>query len=93
LFFYSAAVAGMGAVAGIDRRSMSDRREDAEELRRLKEELPLAIKRAAEAFREDPTRNSMNSANFRKVELANQKVNALKRRIADVEHQSIGRRF
>jgi hypothetical protein len=27
-----------------------------EELRRLKEDLPLAIKRAAEAFRADPTK-------------------------------------
>jgi hypothetical protein len=29
-----------------------------EELKRLREDLPLAQKRAAEAFREDPTRSS-----------------------------------
>jgi hypothetical protein len=61
------------------------RAEQNEELRRLKEELPLAIKRAAEAFREDPTRSSQNSAVFRKAQLADEKVNAIKRRIADIE--------
>jgi hypothetical protein len=38
-----------------------------EELKRLREELPLAQKRAAEAFREDPTRSSQNSVIFRRL--------------------------
>jgi hypothetical protein len=56
-----------------------------EELRLLKEELPMAVKRAAEAFREDPTRSSLNSAIFRKARMADEKVSALKRRIAEME--------
>jgi hypothetical protein len=44
-----------------------------EELRLLKEELPMAVKRAAEAFREDPTRSSLNSATFRKARMADDK--------------------
>jgi hypothetical protein len=56
-----------------------------EELHRLKQDLPLAMKRAAEAFREDPTRSSQNSAVFRRAQMADQKVNAIKRRIADIE--------
>jgi hypothetical protein len=54
-------------------------------LRQLKEDLSLAVKRAAEAFREDPTRSSQNSATFRKSQMADEKVQALKRRIADIE--------
>jgi hypothetical protein len=56
-----------------------------EELKRLKEDLSLAVKRAAEAFREDPTRSSQNSDVFRKAQMADEKVNALKRRIAEIE--------
>jgi hypothetical protein len=56
-----------------------------EELRRLKEELPMAVKRAAEAFREDPSRSSLNSATFRKARMADEKVNALRRRITQME--------
>jgi hypothetical protein len=56
-----------------------------DELIRLKEDLSLAMKRAAEAFREDPTRSSLNSAVFRRAQLADQKVNAIKRRIAEIE--------
>jgi hypothetical protein len=56
-----------------------------EELRRLKEELPMAVKRAAEAFREDPSRSSLNSAIFRKARMADEKVIALTRRIAELE--------
>ena len=44
-----------------------------------------AVKRAAEAFREDPTRSSLNSAIFRKARMADEKVSALKRRIAEME--------
>ena len=55
------------------------------ELRRLKEDLWLALKRAAEASRADPTRSSQNSAIFRKARLEDQKVQTLKRRIADIE--------
>jgi hypothetical protein len=47
-----------------------------EELKRLKEDLSLAVKRAAEAFREDPTRSSQNSDGFRKAQMADEKVNA-----------------
>jgi hypothetical protein len=56
----------------------------AEELRRLKEELPMAVKRADEAFREDPTRSSLNSAIFRKARMADDKVDAIRRRIERV---------
>jgi hypothetical protein len=56
-----------------------------EELRRFKEELILAIKRADEAFRDDPTRSSLNSATFRKARMADVKVTALRRRIAEME--------
>jgi hypothetical protein len=77
----------MGAVGGIDLKVSHVLSELAEELRRLKEELPLAIKRAAEAFREDPTRSSQNSATFRKAQMADKKVNAIKHRIASIEAQ------
>jgi len=56
-----------------------------EELIRLSEDLSLALKRAAEAFREDPTRSSLNSAIFRRAQMADEKVNAIKRRIAEIE--------
>jgi chemotaxis response regulator CheB len=56
-----------------------------EELRRLKEELPMAVRRAAEAFREDPTRSTLNSATFRKARMADDKVSALRRRIAEMK--------
>ena len=56
-----------------------------EELRRLKEELPMAVRRAAEAFREDPTRSSLNSATFRKARMADAAVTAIRRRIAEIE--------
>jgi hypothetical protein len=59
--------------------------EATEELRRLKEELVLAVKRADEAFREDPTRSSLNSSTFRKARMADEKVKAIRRRIADIE--------
>jgi hypothetical protein len=59
--------------------------EATEELRRLKEELVLAVKRAGEAFREDPTRSSLNSSTFRKARMADEKVNAIRRRIAGIE--------
>jgi hypothetical protein len=58
---------------------------EAEELRRLKEELTLAVKRAEEAFREEPTRRSLNSATFRKARMSDDKVSALRRRIAEME--------
>jgi hypothetical protein len=56
-----------------------------EELRLLKEELPMAVKRAAEAFREDPTRSSLNRATFRKARIADDKVSSVRRRIAEIE--------
>jgi hypothetical protein len=56
-----------------------------EELRRLREDLTLAVKRADEAFREDPTRSSLNTATFRKARMADAKVGALKGRIAEIE--------
>jgi hypothetical protein len=56
-----------------------------EELRLLKEELPMSVKRAAEAFREDPTRSSLNSATFRKARMADDKVSSIRRRIAEIE--------
>jgi hypothetical protein len=59
--------------------------EATEELRRLKEELVLAVKRADEAFREDPTRSSLNSATFRKARMADATVTAIRRRIAEIE--------
>jgi len=59
--------------------------EATEELRRLKEELVLAVKRADEAFREDPTRSSLNSATFRKARMADAAVTAIRRRIAEIE--------
>jgi hypothetical protein len=58
-----------------------------EELKRLREDLPLAQKRAAEAFREDPTRSSQNSAIFRRAQMADEKLNAIKRRIAEIERK------
>jgi hypothetical protein len=46
----------------------------------------LAVKRrAAEAFTEDPTRSSLNSATFRKARMADGKVVAIRRRIAEIE--------
>jgi hypothetical protein len=56
-----------------------------EELRLLKKELPMALKRAAEAFREDPSRNSLNSETFRKARMADDKVSSIRRRIAQIE--------
>jgi hypothetical protein len=55
------------------------------ELKQIKEDLALAVKRAVEALREDPTRSSQNSAIFRRAQMADQKVQSLKRRIADIE--------
>jgi hypothetical protein len=56
-----------------------------EELRLLKEELPMAVKRAAEAFREDPTRSSLNTETFQKARMADAKVASIKKRIAEIE--------
>jgi hypothetical protein len=56
-----------------------------EERKRLQEGLFLAEKRAAEAFREDPTRSSQNSEVFRKAQMADEKVKAIKRRIKEFE--------
>jgi hypothetical protein len=56
-----------------------------EELRRLKEDLSLAVKRASEAGRDDPTRSAHNSAISRKARMADKKVSAMTRRIAEIE--------
>jgi hypothetical protein len=45
----------------------------------------MSVKRAAEAFREDPTRSSLNSATFRKARMADDKVSSIRRRIAEIE--------
>jgi hypothetical protein len=82
------AVAFTGVVAGINPVSerIAATRNQTEELRRLKEELRLATKRAAEAYREDPTR--VFPALAKKAQLADERVNALKRRIVDIEGAS-----
>jgi hypothetical protein len=54
----------------------------AEELRLLKESLPLATKRSAEAARGDVFGGAADS---RKAQLANKKLQAIKRRLADIE--------
>jgi hypothetical protein len=56
-----------------------------EELRRLKEDLCLAVKRASEAGRDDPTLSARNSAIFRKARMADKKVTAMTRSIAEIE--------
>jgi hypothetical protein len=67
--------------------SVAARVDKADELRRLKEDLRLATKRAAEVLREDPIR-ARDSASTTRAQLADEKVNAIKRRIADIEQQS-----
>jgi hypothetical protein len=79
-----AAAAGMAEAGGTEPRMLLSPSQIVE-LRQLKEDLSLAVKRAAEAFRADPTRSSHNSAIFRKAQMADQTVQALKRRIADIE--------
>jgi hypothetical protein len=59
------------------------------ELKQLKEDLSLAIKRASEAFREDPTRSSTNSSTFRRAQMADQTVQNFKRRIAEIEDSTL----
>jgi hypothetical protein len=54
----------------------------AEELRLLRESLSLAAKRAAEAARGDVFGSAAES---RKAQLADEKLQAIKRRIADIE--------
>ena len=54
----------------------------AEELRLLKESLPLATKRSAEAARGDVFGGAADS---RKAQLADEKLQAIKRRIVDIE--------
>jgi hypothetical protein len=56
-----------------------------EELRRLREDLVLAVKRADEAFREAPTLSPHNRAIFHKARMADQRVVAMRRRIAEIE--------
>jgi hypothetical protein len=53
-----------------------------EELRLLKESLPLATKRSAEAARGDVFGGAADS---RKAQLADEKLQAIKRRIVDIE--------
>jgi hypothetical protein len=55
----------------------------AEELRLLKESLPLAQRRATEASRGDLFGGAAKSA--RKAQLADEKVQAIRRRIADIQ--------
>jgi hypothetical protein len=60
-------------------------RESTEELRRVSEDLVLAVKRADEALREAPTLSSRNSAIFREARMADRTVSAMRRRIAEIE--------
>jgi hypothetical protein len=57
----------------------------AEELRRLKEDLPLAIKRADEAAGNDPRGVVGDPIVARRAQLASEKVSSIRRRIADIE--------